>query len=179
MSLGPVTWPPSTIGMGDETHGYWVGTAGDGTSKLIVAPKSTETTAQWGSYGITRAATSITDGLTNTNLLYAFGNSITTGHPAAYYCKTLTFGGYNTWYLPAPTELMSTYSAKNKATFTTSNSAMMGTSTFYWGSFIYTDNPNYGAWGSYQDGSMSGAIFGTIKIKTFNGTVRAVRRTSI
>jgi hypothetical protein len=31
-------------------------------------------------------------------------------YPAAYYCKSLTTGGYNTWYLPASAEMLTMYS---------------------------------------------------------------------
>jgi hypothetical protein len=101
--------------------GFYLGFAGDGTSYMYVAPKSTEGRYQWGSYGVVRGTVSTTDGVANTNALYAFGSSITTGHPAAYYCKTLNTGGYNTWYLPAKLELASIYSNRLATPFATSN----------------------------------------------------------
>jgi hypothetical protein len=77
--------------------------AGDGTSYMYVAPKSsTLVDCVWGSSGTVRGTTSTTNGVANTNTLYAFGSA---AHPAAYYCKTLTTGGYNTWYLPAINEI--------------------------------------------------------------------------
>ena len=124
----PPTWPPTAIGGGDEAHGYWLGTAGDGTSKLIVAPKSTEAQKEWGSYGTLRNTTSTTDGAANTNTLAAFGAA---AHPAAYYCKNLTTGGYNTWYLPAKAELNTLYSNKSATPFATANSFVGAT---YWSS---------------------------------------------
>jgi hypothetical protein len=109
----------TTIGSGDATHGFWLGTAGDGISKLIVAPLSTEfTSLQWGSYGSVRGTTSTTNGLSNTNTLYAFG---TFAHPAAGLCRALSTGGYNTWYLPAKDELTTCYSNKSATPFSTAN----------------------------------------------------------
>jgi hypothetical protein len=100
-------WPAIAIGGGDETHGYWLGTAGDGVQKMIVSPQSTESPQAWGSYGTVRGTNSPTNGLANTDTLYAFGQA---AHPAAYYCKTLTTGGYNTWYMPAIDELNTIWS---------------------------------------------------------------------
>jgi hypothetical protein len=109
----------TTVGQGNNTVGYWLGTAGDGTSKLIAAPKSTELgPIAWGSYGTARGTTSITDGVTNTATLFGFGSA---AHPAAYYCKILTTGGYNTWYLPAKNELTTLYSNKSATPFATAN----------------------------------------------------------
>jgi hypothetical protein len=99
--------------------GYWLGTAGDGVSKMYVAPKSTETQLAWGSRGTVRNTVSTTNGLANTNTLYSFGSA---AHPAAYYCKTLTQGGYNTWYLPAKDELNTLYFNKSATPFATANS---------------------------------------------------------
>jgi hypothetical protein len=122
-SVGPSLWPASAIGMGDNTHGYWLGTAGDGISKLIVAPKSTEGLFNWGSYGTSRGTVSTTNGVANTNTLVSFG---TTAHPAAGACKYLTTGGYNTWYLPAKNELITCYSNKLQTPFSTANAFVVG-----------------------------------------------------
>ena len=118
-SAGAATFAFTTIGGGDTTHGFWLGTAGDGTSKLIVAPLSTESsTLSWGSYGTRRYTTSTSNGLANTNALAGFGEF---AHPAAYYAKTVTTGGYNTWYLPAKDELRTCYSNKSATPFATAN----------------------------------------------------------
>jgi hypothetical protein len=98
--------------------GFWLGTAGNGTSKMYVAPKSTETSLIWGSFGTARGAVSTTNGLANTNTLAGFGQA---AHPAAYYAKNLTTGGYNTWYLPAKDELNTLYSNKYTFPFATAN----------------------------------------------------------
>jgi hypothetical protein len=109
------------IGSGNDTKGYYLGTAGDGTSLMYVAPKSTEVQKAWGSQGSNRGTVSGTAGLTNTNTLAGYGNLITAGHPAAYYCKNLTTGGYNTWYLPASAELTTLYSNRLATPFATAN----------------------------------------------------------
>lgn len=106
-SFGPLP-PFPTVGSGNAVIGYYSGISGDGISKLITYPNST--VGAWGSYGTVRGTTSTTNGLANTNTLYAFGSA---AHPAAYYCKTLTLGGYNTWYLPAYNELLTMYSNKS------------------------------------------------------------------
>ena len=149
------------IGAGNDTQGYYLGTAGDGTSKMIVAPKSTEVSRTWGAYAL-RGTNSTKDGLSNTNTLASYGS---TAHPAAYYCKTLTTGGYNTWYLPAKDELFTLYSNKSAAPFSTAN----GFGSSYWSSTEYNAN---GAW--YVLLSNGGSGNGNGKISSIG--VRAVRR---
>jgi hypothetical protein len=99
--------------------GFYLGKAGDGTSYMYVAPKSTAPVNKpWGSQGTTRGTVSVTNGLANTNTLYAFGSA---AHPAAYYCKSLTTGGYNTWYLPAINELVTMFTNKSQTPFATND----------------------------------------------------------
>jgi hypothetical protein len=160
-------FPTATIGSGDSTVGYWLGTAGDGVSKLVIAPKSTETSTTWGSYGTTRNTISTTNGLANTNTLYAFGSSITTGHPAAYYCKTLTTGGYNTWYLPAKGELNTLYSNKSATPFATANSFV---GSDYWSS---TEGNGNNAWIQHLSAGSQNNFY-----KAGSYYVRAVRRST-
>lgn len=90
------------LGSGNNTIGYYLGYEPSSGLYYYVAPKSTQVAKQWGSSGILRGTTSSYAGLSNTNTLAAFGAA---AHPAAYYCKTLTTGGYNTWYLPSRYEL--------------------------------------------------------------------------
>jgi hypothetical protein len=106
----------NTIGSGDATHGFWLGTTGAG--KLIVAPKSTEVKLIWGSSGTTRGTLNTTNGLVNTNTLYSFGSA---AHPAAYYAKSLTTGGYNTWYLPALSEAKTIFTNHGATPFSTTD----------------------------------------------------------
>ena len=108
--------PFTSIGSGNNTVGYWLGDIS--TNRLVVAPKSTETTSAWGSPTILRGTTSTSNGPVNTTTLHSFGSA---AHPAAYYCKTLTAGGYNTWYLPAKDELITMYSNKSRTPFATAN----------------------------------------------------------
>ena len=105
------------IGSGSSTKGYYLGLAGDGTSYMYVEPLS-DVRLAWGSYGTVRGTISTTNGLVNTNTLYAFGSA---AHPAAYRCKTLTVGGYNTWYLPSEYECSILNINQNTVPFATSN----------------------------------------------------------
>ncbi len=143
----------TTVGQGDATVGFWLGTAGDGTSKLIVAPKSTEVVKDWGSYGTRRpSASNFTSGATNTSYLYSFGSA---AHPAAYYCKTLTTGGYNTWYMPAKNELYTCYSNKSATPFATNDGFINSyhlSSTESNANNCWMVNPT--------DGTVSGDIYG-------------------
>jgi hypothetical protein len=163
--------PFASIGNGSDTIGYWVGDIS--SNKLVVAPKSTEVQLAWGSYGTVRGTTSTTNGLANTNTLYAFGNSITTGHPAAYYCKTLTMGGYDTWYLPAIDELTTLYSNKSATPFATTNSSVGG----YWYLSSSERNTVQGAYHAMQM-RLSVVTIG-ITAKKYPVRIRAVRRTTV
>ena len=155
-----------SIGSGNNTVGFWLGTAGDGTSKLIVAPISTEksdSNSVWGSEGTLRGTNSTTDGLANTNTLYAFGQ---TAHPAAYYCKTLTTGGYNTWYMPAKNELGTMYANRAATPFA---SADAFTTVFYTSS---TEVNGTYCWQQFVSGTGIGGNTG----KNYRSVLRAVRR---
>jgi hypothetical protein len=172
-SVGAAVNPFTTVGSGNTTVGYWLGTAGDGISKLIVAPKSTDTALSFGSNGITRGTTSTSDGLTNTNTLYAFGSA---AHPAAYYCKSLTTGGYNTWYMPASLELQSIISNQYATPFATTNG------------FIFTANYQTSTEGPTVGGNNATNVYAvqtanaSINADNVKGAlkpVRAVRRTTI
>ena len=163
--------PTNTVGdgSGDDTKGYYLGGFSDG-QKMYVAPKSTEVQRTWGSYGTIRGTTFVNNGLANTNTLAGFGSTTVSGHPAAYYCKTLTVGGYNTWYLPAIDELTTLYSNRNKTPFATSNGFI---SAYYLSSTERNDNGKY-AWGEY----MTAGIKAYPK-KSISYYVRAVRRSAI
>jgi hypothetical protein len=153
------------VGSGNDNTGYVLGSFSDG-QKMYVAPKSTEASKAWGSYGTTRGTTFVNNGLVNTNTLYAFGQ---TAHPAAYYVKTLTTGGYNTWYLPAKNELSTMYVNRTATPFATANSF----SAFY---FWSSTEGNYNtAW--IQHG-VNGDQYGG-RSKNSTDYVRAVRRSNI
>ena len=145
--------------------GFYLGFAGDGTSYMYVAPKSTEASLAWGSYGTTRSTVSTTNGLANTNTLAGFGQA---AHPAAYAAKNLTTGGYNTWYLPAKNELNTMYSNKSATPFATANSFV---GSAYWSS---TEGNGGTAWIQNLSGGYQGS-YG----KNPSRYVRAVRRSVI
>jgi gas vesicle protein len=159
-------YAPAAIGDGSATTGFWLGTAGDGVSKLIVAPKSTEVQRAWGSYGTVRSTTSTTNGVANTTTLFNLGAA---AHPAAHYAKSLTTGGYNTWYLPAKNELNTLYSNKSAVPFATANSFVGST---HWSSTEYNGNhalvQNMSAGNQYSNDKGYGGYY-----------VRATRRSTI
>jgi hypothetical protein len=150
--------------------GFYLGLAGDGTSYMYVAPKSTEVQRTWGSYGTVRGTISTTNGLANTNTLAGFGQA---AHPAAYYAKNLTTGGYNTWYLPAKDELNTLYSNKSATPFATADSFV---SSHYWSSTEYNGGSYSGTYAWYLHFSAGGPGSNT---KGSNYRVRAVRRSTI
>jgi hypothetical protein len=169
ISSGPAPFPYSPIGNGNTTVGYWLGTAGDGVSKLIVAPVSTEASKIWrvdGAYIVDTGATSLTDGVTNTNTLYSLG----TKDPAAYYCKTLTTGGYNTWYLPASQECQTLITCKNATPFATANGFLVNTGGYLWSSTNNNSSVTY-TFRVAIDSNQVGVLHGKYAQKT-----RAVRR---
>jgi trehalose/maltose hydrolase-like predicted phosphorylase len=89
-------------------------------------------------------------------------------HPAAYYCKTLTTGGYNTWYLPAKAELNTLYSNNSATPFATANGFV---GNRYWSS---TERNGFNVWDQYFNGGYQGN-------DSKNGAyyVRATRRSTI
>jgi hypothetical protein len=95
---------PPTIGQA-YGGGYYAGTFTDAgvLYYLIVAPKASgeSTSKQWKtSRTADTGASSETNGPLNTS------NTNDTSHPAAYFCKGLTIGGFSDWYLPARNELL-------------------------------------------------------------------------
>jgi hypothetical protein len=127
-----VLWSTKAIGAGNTTDGYKAGTIKNGSNiqySLIVCPRSNgqATTADLSKvFNTTNDAVpaslsalgngtttptggiagqfygSLWDGLSNTNALYSASS---TNYIAVNYCKSLTTGGYNDWYLPAKDEL--------------------------------------------------------------------------
>jgi hypothetical protein len=132
---------------------------------MYAAPKSTEVQRAWGSSGITRGTTSTTNGVANTTTLFNLGSA---AHPAAYYCRALSTGGYNTWYLPAKNELLTMYSNKSAVPFATANSFV---GDVYWSS-TERDGSNAG----FQNLS-NGTQFNYVK--DYGAFVRATRRSII
>ena len=108
ISLNPPSGP-STIGQAFG-GGYYAGkisTTGNGvaTHYLIVAPKATgESNLAWKTTNTSTTGTSsLIDGPTNTN------NMNDASHPAAYFCKNLSIGGFTDWYMPAKNEMITLY----------------------------------------------------------------------
>ena len=145
--------------------GFYMGLAGDGTSYMYQAPKSTEGRfGPWGSKGTTRGTISTTNGISNTNTLASLGSA---AHPAATNCKNLTTGGYNTWYLPAKDELMTLWTNRN------SNAAQAMSGNYSYASST-EDSSSY-AW-YFRPASSSFVNSGSYADKSLNWTHRAVRR---
>ena len=164
-------WPATIIGQGDSTRGYWLGDIA--SNKLIVAPKSTNTKVMWGSYNVLRNTISTTNGLANTNTLYAFGSA---AHPAAYRCKTLTTGGYNTWYMPAIDELIMMYSNHSATPFSLIDNFTIGLEDYR-----YTSSTEMNKYAQQALNMSTGELnpAGISKNYSLNISTRAVRRTSI
>ena len=159
--------PFTTLGSGNATVGFWLGDLA--TNRLVVAPSSTDVTRAWGSQGTVRSTTVTSYGLGNTNTLYGFG---ATAHPAAYYCKTLATGGYNTWYLPARDELTTCWSNHAATPFATANAFNQ---IVYWASTEFND---IYAWLQYFNGAFAGGNgYSGKNMGTYY--VRAVRRSTI
>jgi len=102
----------------------------------------------------------------NTTTRFGFGSA---AHPAAYYCRALTTGGYNTWYLPAKNELNTLYLNKSAVPFATANSFV---GNYYWSS---TENSGTGAWVQ----RMSDGRQDIINKSVGSYYVRATRRSTI
>ena len=161
----PTITVPIGVGHGNDTKGYYMGTAGDGTSYMYMAPFTTEANKDWGSFNTVRGTVSTTNGIANTNTLVSFG---TAAHPAAGHCKYLTTGGYNTWYLPAVLELVTTMSNKSALPFATNNG--LSGSKYYSSTEIN---------GKYANLVYSNASYGGGNYRSQSFPVRAIRRTNI
>lgn len=124
------------------------------------------------SYTTTPGISSTTDGWTNTN------NMNTAEHPAAQFCRNLTLGGYNDWYLPAKDELMFIYNEFSanygplapEAYATNSFRYPWTSSDYYWSSTEVANLPGYAHILSMREALASGGRFDDIY------TVRAIRK---
>jgi hypothetical protein len=110
-----------TYNSGDSLQGgYFAGfisSAGTGIADLaiILAPKSTgeNSSKAWQTGGTNPGTYTEWDGLTNSN------NVNDANHPASNFCRSLSIGGYNDWYLPSLAEMNMIY--RNFKPTTTSN----------------------------------------------------------
>lgn len=118
--------------------GYYTGTIVISSVKyyVIVSPKASgQAVRQWKTSNTsTSGTTSVNDGMANSS---AMNN---TTHPAAYFCRGLTIGGYTDWYLPSQDELELCY--RNLKPGTVSNNTSWGV------------NPNSDPVGSYYTTSV-------------------------
>ncbi|MCM2343552.1 MAG: hypothetical protein NDJ24_03250 [Alphaproteobacteria bacterium] len=73
------------------------------------------TTKAWGSQGLLRDGVSnYLDGPQNSvNLMAYVAQEGAGAHPAAEYCRDMTYGGFSDWYLPSDSEVMVLYGARN------------------------------------------------------------------
>jgi hypothetical protein len=120
---------PTVIGQ-SYGGGYYAGqisTAGNGVADyyLVVGPVASAQSSsgvQWKTTSSSTSGTgSVINGPTNTN------NMNNASHPAAYFCKGLTIGGYSDWYMPAKNELEVCY--YNLKPSTAANDTSTGTNT--------------------------------------------------
>jgi hypothetical protein len=151
-TLTPASSGPTVIGQA-YGGGYYAGqisTTGNGvaTHYLIIAPKATgQTTGQaWGPYGQSVSTSSI-DGPTNTT------NMVAVGSGPATFCKNLTIGGYNDWYMPAKDELAVIYYYL-KPTAASNDTAGYGSTPY-----AVAPMPRNTNWTSSVPGQTSVAIF--------------------
>jgi hypothetical protein len=109
----------------------------------------------WGSKGTDEpGATSVRDGLTNTQALAASGRD----HPASAWAVGLKVDGHQDWYLPSRAELRLLWV----------NTPEHLTAGWYWSSTQYSP---YNAWYQYFDGG-----YQNYNDKAYEGRARAVRR---
>lgn len=125
--VGPSPAPPIGSALGGGYYAASISTAGTGVADyyLIVAPKSTgqSTSVQWKtSETATPGTYSDIDGPTNSE------NMNNASHPAAFFCKGRTIGGYTDWYMPAFYELQAIY--QNLKPGTTANDTAWGINNY-------------------------------------------------
>jgi hypothetical protein len=149
---------PLAIGDGNSTKGYYVGLAGDGVSKMFVAPASTEWSgALWQNVSaaslITTMANSVSDGISNTNNLYGRGAAFV----AARNCKLLSTGGYS-WYMPAINELATIMTVKS--TINGIGQGMSGSGQYWFSSSEATNaNAKNYVWGCNGGNGTSSTLY--------------------
>lgn len=121
--------------------------------KLYVHPTDNSSGIQWGcyEYGERIGAASDTDGMSNTNMINEFHETLenylqnpsicselNNGTIAAMLCDTLTAFGYNDWYLPSKDELNAIYQNKDilggfsNTTYWSSTEAILYLDDFSW-----------------------------------------------
>lgn len=194
------TFVPDVPG-GPFGGGYYAGriNVGGQIYAIVVAPKALggEASRRWKNSNTTTAGTTSTnDGWANTNAMATAGIA---NHPAGQFCRGLSIGGYNDWYLPAKDELEILYrnfkpttqanntssgsnpsSVPPTSNYTSGNPAQTSIALFQQGGaeafqvnwyWSSTEYDSSGAWNQYFDnGSQSNYI------KNYAYYVRAIRR---
>lgn len=145
--------------------GFYIGniTDGDLLYYLVLAPKATGQSSSL-TYKTTASDDTGTDSTTNG---LANSNAINdASHPAAQFCRGLTIGGFNDWYLPSKDELNVAYT--NRASVG-GGDALDADATPYWSSTEHSTNTS--AWAQTFDfGTQTG------NTKTNLRRARAIRR---
>jgi hypothetical protein len=130
---------------------------------LEAAPAETEFTAQWGAFqkDVGGTSTAVGTGKRNTQIIVDRLKQLGETNRAAQLCDTLSYDGFDDWFLPSKDELNLMYTnlrQKGLGEFS---------STGYWSSSEMSYNP--GAWGQvFSDGVQGGS-------RNFLYSVRAVR----
>ena len=205
---GTITSPPPPPSIGDAYGGGFyagqISTAGNGVAdyNLIVAPAASGQSSYIQvktSRTSTAGASSSIDGPANS---VAMNN---TSHPAAYFCKGLTIGGFSDWYMPANNELeVCYYNLKPTTTPNTTviysgqnaNAVPSRNSSYTSGTPAQTSATNFRSGGAeafaaafYWASTEASSAYGWGRFftdgyrysqsKTLNFNVRAVRRVAI
>lgn len=160
--IGRVGSPPA-IGQ-SWNGGFYIGNITDGgfVYYLILAPKTTGQSSAL-AYKTDNTddtgADSTTSGRSNSNAIND------AAHPAAQFCRGLSIGGFNDWYLPAKDELNVVYT--NRASVG-GGDALDVDGTSYWSS---TESAPTTAWSQpFNTGAQNNSA------KTISYRVRAIRR---
>jgi len=161
--VGGISVEYGTPMSGGYFAGYFSATAnGIATHKLIISPKAYElTSSNAGNVADMKAgATSVYDGLSNTNIMVA-ARTGTLYYPAAEYCRGLNIGGYTDWYLPSYYEMDIVYFSLKPSTQL--NSTAPGSSGFKYGTpyapFANLYSPFVGGNNPYSVPSRSGIYY--------------------
>lgn len=147
----------TTAAIGDPANGGVIACLGGGLNNLVAgsldSAQAFNPGIAWGGAGtaIGPTAQSDTDGATNTTAIVTAlgaGTSYAAGLCQAY-ATTVVTGGYNTWFLPAKTQLNCLYT----------NAVAIGnfelfSNPYYWSSTEFAGSPAVGAWVQiFGDGS--------------------------
>jgi hypothetical protein len=102
--------PESVIGQRGPAGGwifYDKGVYSGGWRYLEAAPSELEFSAQWGAYGYNVSGTGLAvgSGKRNTEIIVAYLQNIGETGKAAQLCDSLSYDGYNDWFMPSKDDL--------------------------------------------------------------------------